>query len=159
MFCLEHRSPKSHECPKSEQKNRRVLICEACSASIEITGCDDGEEKEAMERHERSGYCDPEKKKKPICPVRRCKAVLTFSNTSTCKTCRLKVCLRHRFPADHACDRSPLASPSLASAAVAAGRGSNNKFLAALAAREASDCAKEEGRSASPPTTQSVKAC
>jgi predicted nucleic acid binding AN1-type Zn finger protein len=49
------------------------------------------------------GCCAPRKKHKPRCPARRCKETLTFSNTSQCKTCGLKVCLKHRFPADHDC--------------------------------------------------------
>ncbi|XP_057983492.1 zinc finger AN1 domain-containing stress-associated protein 12 [Malania oleifera] len=159
VFCLEHRSYKSHECPKSEHNSRKVVVCEICSTSIEITGSNggDGVEKAALERHEKSGDCDPRKKKKPVCPIKRCKEILTFSNTSTCKICELKVCLKHRFPADHACRKS--SSSPLVSAV--ASRGTGNKFLIALAARtEGNDCAKQSRRSASPPSTpQSVEAC
>ncbi|XWS40796.1 hypothetical protein CRYUN_Cryun17cG0026300 [Craigia yunnanensis] len=149
VFCVEHRSCKSHECPKSDHKSRKVIVCETCLTSIEITG-KGKEEKIMLERHEKSGNCDPRKKKKPICPVRRCKETLTFSNTTVCKTCQLKVCLKHRFPADHACKQA-----STAPAAGAKG-GWNEKFLAALALRNGKDCAKSERRSS--PTTPSVKA-
>lgn len=150
MFCVEHRSYKSHECPNSDHRSRRVVVCEACSTAIETTGED---EKTALERHERSGVCDPrKKKKKPACPVHRCKEVLTFSNTSACKACGLKVCLKHRFPADHGCGARP-------EAAAAAGGRWNEKFMAALASRGARECWKNERGSSSPPSTLTVKAC
>lgn len=126
--------------------------------SIETTGhMEQHEEAAILERHHKSGKCDPNNKKKPICPVKRCKGVLTFSNTSTCKTCHIKVCLKHRFPADHACNRG--ASSSLSSAAGANWRW-NNRFLAALASRNGQDCANKNGErgSSSPPSTPSVKA-
>ncbi|KAJ7974508.1 Zinc finger AN1 domain stress-associated protein [Quillaja saponaria] len=88
VFCLEHRSYKSHDCPKSDHNSRKVVVCEICSMSIETTGHHGEDEKDLIERHDKSGDCDPKKKKKPTCPVRRCKEVLTFSNTSTCKTCQ-----------------------------------------------------------------------
>ncbi|GMP30394.1 hypothetical protein CsSME_00005083 [Camellia sinensis var. sinensis] len=154
-FCLEHRSFKSHNCPKADHNSRKVVVCETCSSSIETTGHDGDDEKAMLERHDKSGDCDPKKKKKPICPVRRCKEVLTFSNTSTCKTCDVKVCLKHRFPADHDCKQRQSSSVIPARA----------KFLIALASRNvngsASDCAKESrgGSNSSPRRTPSVKAC
>ncbi|XVE83893.1 hypothetical protein DITRI_Ditri16bG0124900 [Diplodiscus trichospermus] len=151
VFCLEHRSYKSHECPKSDHKSRKVIVCETCSTSIEVTGKGEEEEKMVLQRHEKSGDCDPRKKKKPICPVRRCKENLTFSNSSVCKVCQLKVCLKHRFPADHACRRA-----TAAPAAARGGGGLNEKFLAAFASRNGKDCAKS-GRGSSS-TTPSVKA-
>ncbi|KAL6994302.1 Zinc finger AN1 domain-containing stress-associated protein 12 [Sarracenia purpurea var. burkii] len=158
VFCLEHRSYKSHDCPKSDRDSRKVVVCEICSSAIETTGRDGEEETAILERHEKSGDCDPKKKKKkPRCPVRRCREVLTFSNTSTCKSCQVKVCLKHRFPGDHACERNSSANLGRT------GRGLDSKFLIALASRNANsnanDCAKEGRRgSASPPAAQSVKA-
>ncbi|CAD6225162.1 unnamed protein product [Miscanthus lutarioriparius] len=75
-----------------------------CGDAIERTAvpgqqCD----REILDAHARSRRCDPARKRKPQCPVRRCKEALTFSNTSQCKGCGLKVCLKHRFPADHNC--------------------------------------------------------
>ncbi|GAA0187313.1 RNA metabolism protein [Lithospermum erythrorhizon] len=153
VFCLEHRSYKSHECPKSDNHSRKVVVCEICSTAIETTGEDN--EKAILEKHEKSGNCDPTKKKKPTCPVKRCKEVLTFSNTSVCKHCNVKVCLKHRFPGDHACSNETLSV--LMPAKV---RGEANKFMAALASRNAKDCGKKNSREAtSPPTTPSIKAC
>ncbi|THU58029.1 hypothetical protein C4D60_Mb03t09820 [Musa balbisiana] len=101
VFCLEHRSYAAHVCPKADHNSRFVVVCEACSMSMEKRPGE--EEKAALERHEKSGSCNPSKKKKPRCPVKRCKEVLTFSNNSTCKVCNQSVCLKHRFPSDHAC--------------------------------------------------------
>ncbi|GLT35448.1 hypothetical protein SLA2020_099000 [Shorea laevis] len=153
VYCLEHRSYKSHECPESEHESRRVIVCEICSVSIEVTGREEEDVKTMLERHEKSGDCDPRKKKKPVCPVRRCRETLTFSNTSTCKTCQLKVCLKHRFPADHDCQK--VASPG--AAAVPRKERWNERFLAALASRNGKDCAKSGGRTTSPPSTPSIK--
>lgn len=155
VFCLEHRSYKGHECPKSDHVNRKVIVCEACSASIETTGQNGEDERLLMERHAKSGSCDPSKKKKPKCPVKRCRETLTFSNTSTCKVCQVKVCLRHRLPADHNCRRNPPAT--------APGRGSaerwNDKFLAALSLRVGKDCSKDDPGSKASPGAPSVEAC
>ncbi|XP_021905402.1 zinc finger AN1 domain-containing stress-associated protein 12 [Carica papaya] len=152
VFCLEHRSYKSHECPKSEHNSRRVVICGICSTSLETTGFDEDSARLMVERHKKSMDCDPSKKKKVVCPVRRCKEVLTFSNTSTCKVCHLKVCLKHRFPAEHSCNQALKAT-------VMAGNGRwNDKFLVALGLRNGKDCG---GRPTSPTSTSkhSVKAC
>ncbi|WMV17504.1 hypothetical protein MTR67_010889 [Solanum verrucosum] len=152
VFCVEHRSCKSHECPKSDFNSRMVLVCEICSMSIETTGCQVEDHKAILRKHEESGDCDPKKKKKPTCPVKRCKGILTFSNTSTCKTCRIQVCLRHRFPADHACNRTSSSSQPLVKEA-------NNKFLTALLARGGNDCGNKSRASSSRPANPSVKAC
>nr|QYC07282.1 SAP6 [Tamarix hispida] len=153
VFCLEHRSYELHECP-NDRKSRKVVVCDKCSASIETTGRD-GEDKAALEKHERSNDCDPSKKKKPRCPVKRCKESLTFSNSATCKSCNIKVCLKHRFPADHVCEKL-----SSSTAVPAKGASNNSKFLAALAARSGKECAKNGRGSVSPPSTpHSVKAC
>ncbi|CAK7322754.1 unnamed protein product [Dovyalis caffra] len=154
VFCLEHRSYKSHDCPKPYQKSRKVVVCEICSASIETTGRDEDDERVILEKHEKSADCDPKKKKKPTCGVKRCKEILSFSNTCTCKTCHLKVCLKHRFPADHVCKKSSSSALPLMSE----GR-SNNKFLIALGLRNGKDCANNGRSSNSPPSrTPSVKA-
>ncbi|KEH24928.1 zinc finger AN1 domain-containing stress-associated protein 12 [Medicago truncatula] len=157
VFCVEHRSYKSHECPKPDHNSRKVVVCEECSMSMEIRG-NMGENEEAiLKKHRSSGKCDPSKKKKPTCPVKRCKEILTFSNTSTCKTCHIKVCLKHRFSADHACSKGDSSSLT-----TTAGNGRwNNRFMAALASRNGQDCGKKSGSrsTTSPPSNPSVKAC
>ncbi|KAF5739642.1 Zinc finger family protein [Tripterygium wilfordii] len=138
LFCLEHRSYKSHGCAKSDFNSRKVVVCEICSTAIETTGFAGEDERSILMNHERSKDCDPRKKKKPTCPVRRCREKLTFSNTATCKTCELKVCLKHRFPADHEC------KPSASTSTALAVNGLVNRFWVALGARNATDCAKED---------------
>ncbi|RWR84377.1 zinc finger protein [Cinnamomum micranthum f. kanehirae] len=142
VFCLEHRSYKSHNCPKAEQKSRTVVVCSLCSMSMERVGVME-EEEVILEQHVRSGDCNPSNKKKPRCPVKRCKQVLTFSNTTTCKICSQKVCLSHRFPSDHACNKP-------------AGASLGSKFLLALDKRSAKECGQEKIRA--PPGAPSVKA-
>ncbi|GAU50583.1 hypothetical protein TSUD_283140 [Trifolium subterraneum] len=158
VFCVEHRSYKSHECQKQDHNSRKVVVCEECSMSMEITNNTGENEETILKKHHTSRKCDPSKKKKPTCPVKRCKEILTFSNTSTCKTCHIKVCLKHRFAADHACSKG-VSSSSLTNAA---GNGRwNNRFMAALASRNNNqDCAKKAGTRStnSPPSTPSVKA-
>ncbi|KAK3030029.1 hypothetical protein RJ639_038128 [Escallonia herrerae] len=92
-----NKSCKSHDCPKSDHNSRKVMVCKTCSTSIETTGKNEGSEKAVLERHDKSGDCDPKKKKKPTCQIRGCREILTFSNTSTCKTCQIKVYLKRRF--------------------------------------------------------------
>ncbi|XP_051141468.1 zinc finger AN1 domain-containing stress-associated protein 12 [Andrographis paniculata] len=133
VFCLEHRSYKAHECPNSEIGSRKVLVCEICSYAIETTGQDEEEEKKILEKHSESGDCDPKNNKKPKCPVRRCKEVLTFSNVATCKSCRVRICLKHRFPADHSCAQLRLRS------ATNPGKLSNNNLLALRTAKDCGD--------------------
>lgn len=155
VFCVEHRSYKAHDCPKSEHNSRKVVVCEICSTSIETTGYDGVDEKSILRKHEKSGDCDPKKKKKPTCPVRRCKEVLTFSNSTTCKHCQIKICFKHRFPADHACSKHMTSSSSTLAKD---GKEANSKFLIALASRNGKDCGNQTRASTSPPPAPSVKA-
>ncbi|KAJ8774901.1 hypothetical protein K2173_019905 [Erythroxylum novogranatense] len=135
-FCLEHWSYKSHDCPKPDSKNRKVVVCEICSTSIEITGQDMDDEKLILEKHCKSGGCDPRKKKKPSCAVRRCREILIFSNSCTCKNCDLKVCLKHRFPADHSCKN--------VSSGASGNTVAQDSFLVALASRIRKEWGKYE---------------
>ncbi|GKD69012.1 zinc finger AN1 domain-containing stress-associated protein 12 [Tanacetum coccineum] len=157
VFCVEHRSYKSHECSNSDHNSRKVLVCETCSMSMEIPRNSKGGKEEIaliLAKHEKSGDCDPKKKKKPTCGVRRCKEILTFSNTSSCKSCQIKFCLKHRFQSDHDCKSKTM--PAVAAAARVGGGA--RPFLVSLASRMGQDCGKNNGsKSASTPST-SVKA-
>lgn len=145
IHCLEHRAYKSHGCPKAYINSRKVIVCEICSTSIETTGKDSDEEvKKMLEKHEKSKDCDPSKKKKPKCPVKRCKQMLTFSNNSTCKICRVQVCLAHRFPADHACK-----GYGTSVVVSGAGRHIGEKILVPLSARNGKDCGTASNKSSS----------
>ena len=97
-----------------------------------------------MKKHAQSG-CDPgnyvKVMKKPKCPVRGCRELLTFSNTYSCNSCQKSVCLRHRFPADHACGTAAVTLKQPARTAAA------SNFLTAFAARvSGTDCGTESSR-------------
>ncbi|XP_047317765.1 zinc finger AN1 domain-containing stress-associated protein 12 [Impatiens glandulifera] len=155
VYCLEHIPHKAHECQKSGINSRKVIVCQICSKSIETTGHDGEYEKAELHKHERSGDCDPKKKKKPTCPVKRCREALTFSNSSVCKNCGVKVCLNHRFPADHNCIRNDNTSVGLVKVG---GVFNNGRFFSAFASRNAKDCAKEKDLTAGPSRTTPIKA-
>ena len=107
-----------------------------------------------LEKLEKSGNCDPKKKKKPTCPIRWCTEILPFSNTSMCKTFQLMVCLKHRFLADHTCKKVA------ATIAVEGKRRWNDRFLAAMASRNGRDCGNKSvhGSTSTSSTSSSVKA-
>lgn len=139
---MEHRSYVEHACSNADDKSRVVVVCKICSLVIEKKRADEEEEK-ILEDHVRLGNCDVTKKViKPRCPVKSCKEILTFSITYECKTCRQKVCFKHRFPTDHMC----------ATAAIG-----ESKFLLALASRRenrgAANCRRETKKVASRPST------
>lgn len=154
VFCVEHRSYKSHECSNSDYNSRKVLVCETCSMSMEIPRNSNGRQHEMdliLAKHQKSGDCDPKKKKKPTCGVRRCKEILTFSNTSTCKSCQSKFCLKHRFQSDHECKSNHVSG----AVRVGGGGGGARPFLVALASRNGQDYSKKANgsKSASTPST------
>lgn len=47
-----------------------MIVCQTCSMSIETTGYVGQDEDAILEKHHKSGNCDPTKKRKPICPVK-----------------------------------------------------------------------------------------
>ncbi|RLM86188.1 zinc finger AN1 domain-containing stress-associated protein 17-like [Panicum miliaceum] len=115
FFCAAHRTYREHGCAKAADEGRTVVVCPDCGDSIERTAPGQAE-REILDEHARSDRCDPARKRKPACPVRRSKEALTFSNRIRCKGCGLEVCLRHRFPRDHAC------AATASAAAFSAGR-------------------------------------
>ncbi|CAO2826106.1 unnamed protein product [Amaranthus hypochondriacus] len=155
VFCVEHRTYKSHDCPNSDDKSRKVIVCEICSKSMETTGLSMADEAAMKKKHESSKECDPSKKKKPRCPIKRCKEQLTFSNTTVCKSCNIKVCLKHRLPADHECRIGKSFGTGSGKSFV------GNKFLVAFAARNGKDCGSNSHDNVSNATTKSrsVQAC
>lgn len=106
VFCLDHRSYDAHECPRAGVKDRRVLQCPLCQATVRWTAEQDVNA--VWEAHVASGQCQkesnkPKKPKKKRCAAAGCREVLLASNTVTCGKCHQDVCLRHRFEGDHAC--------------------------------------------------------
>ncbi|CAI5742088.1 unnamed protein product [Peronospora destructor] len=114
VFCLKHRSYGAHQCPKAGSHDRRVVQCPVCKQMIRWTAEQDVNA--VWEQHVRSGQCTPEKlkqqqlkqskkPKKKRCAAEGCREVLLPSNQFHCRKCSQDVCLKHRFEADHTCEK------------------------------------------------------
>ena len=143
MFCVEHRTYKSHGCANADHKDTTVHICPVCAMTVKAVFGEDAQV--TMKRHSQT-KCDPSNynkvMKKPRCPVRGCRELLTFSNKVSCTSCQKTVCIRHRYPTDHSCGSTGskiLKEPARSAAA--------SKFLEFLAARgSGTDCGSESSR-------------
>ncbi|KVI03491.1 Zinc finger, AN1-type [Cynara cardunculus var. scolymus] len=97
VFCLDHRSYISHQCPKANKNNRTVVICPLCAKGVHLVL--DQDPNITWESHVNTD-CDPSNyekvTKKKKCPVRGCRETLTFSNTIKCRDCTIEHCLKHR---------------------------------------------------------------
>ncbi|KAH7472526.1 hypothetical protein PRNP1_012502 [Phytophthora ramorum] len=111
VFCLEHRSYDTHECPQAGSHDRRVVQCPVCKQLIRWTAEQDVNA--VWEQHVRVGQCTREKfqqqqkqkkPKKKRCAAQGCRDVLLTSNQFHCRQCGQDVCLKHRFEADHDCE-------------------------------------------------------
>ena len=84
------------------------MVCPLCGGSVKHVP---GESIHVtFDRHARQS-CDPTRHpaRVPRCPVPGCKEKLSSVNAYRCKTCRVEVCLKHRFAAKHFCgDRTKL---------------------------------------------------
>lgn len=118
-YCLEHRA--NHSCPSAAQDTGagQVIVCPICAKGVRLAPGKDANE--AFEEHSRSSGCDPSNyskvNHKPRCPVGRCQEKLTLTNTYRCKKCNLRICLKHRDPADHNCGSQLRPPPSTYTAA------------------------------------------
>ncbi|KAG5176276.1 hypothetical protein JKP88DRAFT_265443 [Tribonema minus] len=105
VFCLNHRSYASHECPLSGTKNMTAIVCPLCKSTIRLSDAQDANAE--WERHARTS-CSPEKaakKARKRCNADGCREVLGLSNSHTCAQCHAAVCLTHRFAESHNCAR------------------------------------------------------
>lgn len=113
VFCLEHRTHAAHACSVAEHRDQSTTaICPLCARLLKIEA---GQDPNAVfESHTAQG-CDPANydrvMKKPRCPAPGCKERLNLVNTHTCKHCATAVCMGHRFPDDHSCQRNPKHGP------------------------------------------------
>lgn len=105
VFCLEHRTYTAHSCTAAEGRNSTIIVCPLCAKAVKLPPGSDVHA--VFEAHTREGACDPTNydkvHKRPKCPAAGCKEKLSFSNTYECKTCLLRVCLKHRHGDDHGC--------------------------------------------------------
>lgn len=113
VFCLEHRSYSTHQCPKANKNDLTVVICPLCAKGVHLVP--DQDPNITWESHVNTD-CDPSNYEKVTnkkkCPVRGCKQTLTFSNTIKCRDCTLDHCLKHRFGPDHSCPGPKKLEPS-----------------------------------------------
>ncbi|KAF8669308.1 hypothetical protein HU200_051646 [Digitaria exilis] len=104
VFCLQHRSYTTHQCPNANLKDVTVLICPLCAKGVRLNPSEDPNI--TWDTHVNTD-CDPSNyqkvTKKKKCPVPGCRETLTFSNTIRCKDCTKEHCLKHRFGPDHKC--------------------------------------------------------
>ena len=108
VFCLDHRSYPTHQCPASGVRDHRIIHCPLCKSAVQLQDHEDPNE--TWERHARSAcnpslYASRKKKKKTRCCVTGCKEVLGTSNKVQCTMCGKETCIRHRFKTDHECIR------------------------------------------------------
>lgn len=96
------------------------MVCPLCGGSVKHVP---GESIHVtFDRHARQS-CDPSRHpaRVPRCPVPGCKEKLSSVNAYQCKTCRAKVCLKHRFADKHFCgDRTKLRGGGVAATGGAA---------------------------------------
>lgn len=113
VFCLEHRSYTTHQCPKANKNNRTVVICPLCAKGVHLIH--DQDPNITWESHVNTD-CDPSNyekvTKKKKCPVRGCRTTLTFSTTIKCRDCTIEHCLKHRLGPDHGCPGPKKPDPS-----------------------------------------------
>jgi predicted nucleic acid binding AN1-type Zn finger protein len=96
VYCRDHRSYMEHRCgdvPMGEE----VVKCPACSRGItKLPGVDINL---TISQHMDSPECAKEEVAK--CP--KCSVKLTGINSVTCKKCKQKVCIAHRYADQHPC--------------------------------------------------------
>ena len=107
-FCLEHRTCKAHRCNKGSSSHDSTIVCPLCAKGFQMQQGEGADA--AFDRHTRSG-CNPANystvHNKRKCPVPRCQEKLNTTNIYRCKHCQVEVCLKHRLPPDHKCQRQP----------------------------------------------------
>ena len=108
LFCSDHRTYEAHCCAVWKPHIPRVLVCSDCSTSLHFQGSDDMDD--ILSLHlatDCPGLFGGRKNgespvKRRTCIVRGCCEDISISGTS-CKLCKQRVCLTHRFERDHRC--------------------------------------------------------
>lgn len=104
VYCLNHRSYRTHECPVAGTRDTHAIECPVCAGSIRVEGTEDPNAAFARHRHD---LCNParrkQRKQKKRCGAKGCHKKLTLTNKFSCDSCRLELCLAHRYPDAHNC--------------------------------------------------------
>merc|ERR1711937_667070 len=104
-FCLDHYTYEAHQC-SSPSPNRQVPTCPLCDKPVPLGNGNKPLDQLVSEHTDRG--CDSaaaakkrQKKKEGRCCAPKCKTRELIQQR--CDSCNKIVCLKHRFPSDHAC--------------------------------------------------------
>merc|ERR1739848_251176 len=105
-FCLDHYTHERHSCP-SPSPNRQVPTCPLCNKPVSL-GADRSKPLAQLVSEHMDRDCDSaaaskkrKQKKEGRCCAPKCKTRELIQQR--CDSCHKVVCLKHRFPSDHAC--------------------------------------------------------
>ena len=103
LLCLNHKGYYAHGCDGDASKDITSIECPICKKSVKFTR--DKNADDVWSIHYMSDCSQTATSEKPTekCGLSGCGTVLGTSNWYNCPKCRLKVCLSHRLPEDHAC--------------------------------------------------------
>jgi len=104
VFCSDHFTYTSHQCPSAYKKDVQVPVCPLCSSPVPMKRGDMPDI--AVSAHiDNDCKSDPAVKKRKIytnrCNKKGCKVKELIK--VTCDSCQLNFCLTHRHPQDHEC--------------------------------------------------------
>src|SRR5690606_7685480 len=105
IFCLEHRSYRSHSCQAVSQFDRTSPVCPLCNQTVFIPAGQDPNR--VVDEHISAGCPPPTVPKKTQtsypCSMKKC----TQSELVPviCPDCHSNFCLAHRAPSDHKCPK------------------------------------------------------
>ncbi|KAL4456871.1 hypothetical protein ABPG74_014509 [Tetrahymena malaccensis] len=109
-FCQDHFRQEAHDCNQSDRYAKKAIVCPFCLQTIKYKGSHS--ETEALDIHQAT-ECDQKnrekalkEKEKILCESgKKCKQALTDLNTFVCKLCDRQLCLKHRIPEEHVCQK------------------------------------------------------
>ncbi|XP_069679395.1 AN1-type zinc finger protein 2A-like isoform X2 [Periplaneta americana] len=105
IFCQEHISYTSHNCPSAYKKDVQVPVCPLCNTPIPVKR---GEQPDIAVGAHIDSDCmsDPAKNRRKVftnkCSAKNCRVKEVVP--VVCGECKLNFCLKHRHPTDHQCE-------------------------------------------------------
>ncbi|XP_057672509.1 AN1-type zinc finger protein 2A-like [Diorhabda carinulata] len=111
IFCNEHYSYGTHNCANIHKKNNQVPVCPLCNRPIPVRK---GEHPDYVVGTHIDNDCqsDPAKNRRKVftnkCSFYKCKTKELLP--VICEDCSKNFCIKHRHPADHACEGKKLKS-------------------------------------------------